>query len=114
MTNLCRFTTLAARPGPPRGGGYEVARYTAPAAQRPARVRGLRVARRGGALRIAWKKAGPLEATIRLSDGRRLIRHTRGRALTIAGVERTTTGTVSVRGVLPSGLAGRPVTARLR
>jgi hypothetical protein len=78
-------------------GEYEVARYRTPAAARPGRVQGLKVSRRGGRVRVSWKDAGPHAATIRLSDGRRLVRQTRKPLLTVAGVNRATRGTVGVR-----------------
>ena len=94
-------------------GEYEVARYTAPSAQRPGRPRGLKLTHRGTRVRISWKDAGAHEATIRLADGRRLIRHTRKRSLVVSGVTRATTGTVSVRAVRDSGVSGAPARARV-
>ena len=77
-------------------------------------MRGLKVTHRGGRVRVSWKDAGLHEATIRLSDGRRLVRHTRKRSLTVAGVARATRGTVSVRALLSSGVSGKRVSARVR
>ena len=85
----------------------------APAAGRPGRTRGLKVTHRGTRVRISWKDAGAHEATIRLGDGRRLIRHTRKRSLDVSGVTRATTGTVSVRAVRDSGVSGAPARARV-
>ena len=87
-------------------GEYEVAHYTAPAAARPAKSRGLRVMHRGSPRADRVEGQGLHEATIRLADGRRIVRHTRKRSLTIAGVKRATTGTVSVKAVLDSGVSG--------
>ena len=94
-------------------GEYEVARYTAPAAARPGKTRGLKVSHRGTRVRITWTDSGAHEATVRLGDGRRLVRHTRKRSLTLKGVERGDTGTVSVRAVRDSGVSGAPARARV-
>jgi hypothetical protein len=95
-------------------GEYEVARYAAPAAARPGRVRGLKVTHRGGRVRVSWKDAGLHEATIRLSDGRRIVRQTRRRSLMVAGVAKATRGSVSVRALFSSGVSGQRVSARVR
>jgi hypothetical protein len=94
-------------------GEYEVARYTAPAAARPGKTRGLKVTHRATKVRISWKDRGRHAAAIRLADGRRIVRTTRGRALTIAGVGRAITGTVTVKAVLESGVSGAPARARV-
>ena len=67
--------------------------------------------RRGGGLRITWKATGTADvhqATVRLRDGRRLVVRTRRSSAFIRGVRREIAGTVSVRGLLDSGVAGRP------
>ncbi len=105
-----RIVALVTQDGAVRGE-YEVARYTAPSAQRPGRPRALRVSRRGGGLRITWKATGTADvhqATVRLRDGRRLVVRTRRSSAFIRGVRREIAGTVSVRGLLDSGVAGRP------
>jgi hypothetical protein len=65
-------------------------------------------------VRIAWRDTGTHEATIRLADGRRIVRHTRKRSLTITGVKRATTGTVSVKAVSDSGVSGAAARAGSR
>jgi hypothetical protein len=93
-----------------------VARYRAPAAARPARVRAVRATRRGGSVRLAWRAARGAdqhEVTLRLSDGRRRLVRTRRAVVTVRGVGRTVGGTVAVRGVTTGGLKGRPAIARL-
>jgi hypothetical protein len=93
-----------------------VAHYQAPVPKRPARPRSLRVARRGTTLRLAWRSARPAdthEVRVRLGDGRRLFFRTRRHTLAVRGVRRGVRAAVSVRGVLDSGIAGRPATARV-
>jgi hypothetical protein len=110
-----RIVALVTQDGQERGE-YEVARYRAPGQQRPARPRALRVTRRGSTLRLAWKAARPADsqrATVRLSDGRRLMFRTRGSRLVVRGVPRRVRGTVEVRGVLDTGVLGRPAIARV-
>jgi hypothetical protein len=102
------IVALVTQDGNPRGE-YEVARYTAPAARKPARPRGLRVARRHGGLKITWRAAKPADVqqvTVRLADGRRLVRRTRATSLFVPGVRRSVRAHVSVRGILDSGIAG--------
>ena len=65
-------------------------------------------------MRIAWRDTGRHEATIRLADGRRIVCHTRTRSLTITGVKRATTGTVSVKAVSDSGVSGAAARAGVR
>jgi hypothetical protein len=92
-----------------------VARYDAPAAQRPSRPRALRVQRRGSTLRLAWQAARPVDVhdvRVHVSDGRRLMFRTRDDAFTVRGVRRGAGARVSVRGILDSGVAGRPAKAR--
>jgi hypothetical protein len=92
-----------------------VARYRAPGPRRPARPRHLRVERRGATLRLAWKAARPpavQEVRVRLSDGRRLLFRTRRHTLTVRGVRRSVQASVRVRGILASGVGGRPAKAR--
>ena len=92
-----------------------VARYDAPGPKRPSRPRALRVARRGSALRLAWRPARPAdvhEIRVRVSDGRRLLFRTGAHAFTVRGVGRGARALVSVRGILDSGVAGRPAKAR--
>jgi len=44
----------------------------------------------------------------------RIVRHMRKRSLTITGVKRATTGTVSVKAVSDSGVSGAAARARVR
>jgi hypothetical protein len=46
--------------------------------------------------------------TVRLSDGRRLMFRTRRSSLVVRGVPRRGRAVVQVRGVLTTGLVGRP------
>ena len=92
-----------------------VARYQAPGPRRPGRPHSLRVKRRGATLRLAWKAARPAdvhEVRVRVSDGRRLIFRTRRHTLSVRGVRPGLGARVSVRGLLDSGIAGRPASAR--
>jgi hypothetical protein len=87
-----------------------VAHYTAPGPRRPGRPRGLHVTRRGTSIRVAWRPlrtAATHEVRLRLSDGRRLFRRTRGHALTVRHVRRSVGARARVRGVRASGVAGR-------
>ena len=92
-----------------------VARYQAPGPKRPSRPRALRVKRHGSTLQVAWKAARPAdvhEIRVRVGDGRRLLFRTRRHTLRIGGVRRGLGARVSVRGVLDTGIAGRPAVAR--
>jgi hypothetical protein len=92
-----------------------VARYRAPGPRRPSRPRQLRVTRRGATLRLAWRaarRADIHEVRVRLGDGRRLLARTHRETLIVRKVRRGVSATVRVRGVLDSGLAGRPAKAR--
>ena len=111
-----RIVALVTQDGRSRGE-YEVARYRAPGVQRPGRPRALGVKRRGTTLRLAWKAARPAdehEVRVRLADGRRLLFRTRRSSLVVPHVKRGVGARVSVRGVLDSGMIGRPATARER
>ena len=71
--------------------------------------------RQGSTLRLAWKAARPAdlhEVRVRVADGRRLMFRTRRHALTVRGVRRGLAARVSVRGMLDTGIAGRPAVAR--
>jgi hypothetical protein len=94
-------------------GEYEVARYSAPKAPRPGRTRGLKVAHTGSRLKLSWSDRGTHEATIKLSDGRRIVKRTRKRALTLSHVSRATTGTATVKATFASGVSGAPARKRI-
>jgi hypothetical protein len=98
-------------------GEYDVARYRAPGAKRPGRPRVLRVTRRGAVLRVTWKAARPAdrhEVRVRLGDGRRLFYRTRRNTLEVPRVRPSVSARISVRGVLDSGMTGRPAVKRAK
>lgn len=78
-----------------------IATYVAPAPSRPARVRGLRVVHRGGAVVARWRGvpgARSYVVRIDLADGRRLLRllGPRARGVRVAGVARRERAVVRV------------------
>ena len=76
-----------------------VASYRAPGPIVPARVRGLKVRRRGSSLVASWRRAsGAQRYLVRLdvSDGRSLLRLVRGRSVRLGGVARAETVRVKV------------------
>lgn len=87
-----------------------VARYAAPAAARPAAVRGLRAARRGTTLRLRWQAqpgAARYRTAVTLRSGRRVIVLGRGTSAVVRGVPRGMRARVAVRALSASGIAGR-------
>jgi hypothetical protein len=94
-----------------------VAHYAAPGPRRPGKPHRLRVARHGTSLRVAWKPgrpAGSQEVRVRLGDGRRLFYRTHRHRLTVRHVRRGVRATVIVRGVMDTGVKGRPAVFRSR
>jgi hypothetical protein len=94
-----------------------VARYHAPAAARPAAVRGLTVQRRGTTLRLRWRAlpgAARYRAAVTLSNGRRVVALGRTTRQVVRGVPRAAGVRVAVRALSPSGIAGRDAARRLR
>jgi hypothetical protein len=92
-----------------------VATYTAPAPQRPGRVKKLAVKRRGRTVRISWGKAptATLYAVrIDLPDGRRVLRVTRSRKVTFKGAPRDGRVTVTVAARNRAGRAGPAARSR--
>lgn len=100
---------LVEQDGLPRAA-VVVARYTAPPRLRPARVRGLKLRRRGSRLTVSWRKAryavryrvvirNPRDGTTRLVVTRRT-------RTTIGGIERRDRIDVRVRGLRPDGRPG--------
>ena len=87
-----------------------VAHYQAPAPARPGRPRALRVRHRGSSVQLAWGRASgarTYEVAVRLGDGRRIVRRTKGRRLVVGHVGRRVRGSVQVRGLSAAGMKGR-------
>jgi hypothetical protein len=94
-----------------------VARYSAPADARPAKPRRLRVRRRGGTLRLRWRRVRGVDdygVVVRLSNRRRIFRVARRPRLTLRGFHRLARGWASVQALRVGGRASRPATARIR
>jgi len=122
-----RFTPADGRPGTRRiealveRGGVQtatvaVARYTAPAARRPARPRGLRVTRRGGRLVARWRPvagAARYAVVVEAAGRPRTLRLTRRTRLRVAVPSRGR-ATVLVGALARDGREGRQVRRRLR
>jgi hypothetical protein len=92
-----------------------VASYRAPAAARPAAVRGLRAVRRGTTLRLRWRAqpgAARYRTAVALGSGRRVVLLGRGTSAVVRDVPRGMRAQVAVRALSASGIAGRD--ARLR
>ena len=92
-----------------------VAHYRAPGREAPEPPARAARERRGSTLRLAWKAARPAavhEVRVRVADGRRLMFRTSRHTLTVRGVRRNLGAAVTVRGILDTGLAGRPASAR--
>jgi hypothetical protein len=83
-----------------------VARYRAPAVRKPARVRGIRVARAAHALTVRWTGRGRHVVNVALGDGRKVVRMVRGRKLVVR-VDRSVRARVTVRAVSQDGVVGR-------
>jgi hypothetical protein len=85
-----------------------VARYVAPARVRPAKPR-VTVRRQGSKLVVRWKRdarAKRYELRATLTDGRTLLLLLKKPQTTISAVAKTTTATVTVRGIDATGAAG--------
>jgi hypothetical protein len=87
-------------------GEYEVNDYRAPAAEKPGRVRGLKLTR----TRVSWRDGGRHEVRVSYRGGRCVVKRTSAHALALHG--RATS--VKVRAVTDTGLAGPFTTARAR
>jgi PKD repeat protein len=95
----------------------KVAGYQAPGPVHPARIGGLQVRHRGSAVRASWRRAAnarAYEVSLRLSDGRRVVRRTRARALVVGHVGRRVRGTVQVRGISAAGMKGSGAARKVR
>ena len=93
-----------------------MASYRAPGPIVPARVRGLKLRRRGSSLVASWRRAsGAQRYLVRLdvSDGRHLLRLVRGRSVRLSGVARTETVKVKVAGRNAKGRQGKAAKAKL-
>lgn len=93
--------------GMPRAN-LTVARYVAPARVRPAKPR-VTVKRAGTKLTVRWHRdprAKRYELRAKLTDGRVLLLLLKKPQTTIAAVAKTTTATVTVRGIDAAGVAG--------
>jgi hypothetical protein len=93
-----------------------VASYRAPGPIVPARVRGLKVRRKGSSLVASWRRAsGAQQYVVRLdvSDGRHLLRLVRGRSVRLGGVARGETAKVKVTGRNAKGRQGKAAKAKL-
>jgi hypothetical protein len=114
-----RIVALVEQNGYPRAK-LQLARFTAPKPRPLARPRRVQIRRKGAKLIVRWskvKRARGYELRIILPrDGRRLLRTTKPgrRKLTIGGLERNDTGTVTVRAIDDDASPGKPRTARLR
>jgi hypothetical protein len=94
-----------------------VARYRSPGPLRPARVRGLHARKAGGRLELRWRRAraaGRYEIRLRLSDGRRMVLHTRRTHLAVRRVAHRVHARVGVRGTVATGVPGRAARVRVR
>jgi hypothetical protein len=97
----------------------KVTSYVAPPPQRPPRPRGLRVRRKGSALRIAWRDdqvSQTYNVVVATSDGqRRLITRPAGaQRATLRGVARDDRVRVQVRGMKLDGTEGKAAVKRLK
>jgi hypothetical protein len=93
-----------------------VARYTAPAPPRPAKPR-LKARRSGTKLVVTWPKDAEsrrFAVSATLSDGRVLVLAPKVAKVTIGGVAKSTSATVTVRGQDRSGIAGPRATVRVK
>jgi hypothetical protein len=91
-------------------------RYRAPAPQRPATPKGLRLKRRGSALQVGWRRAaraGAYRVRAELSDGRRLLVTVRGRSLRLPAFGPRESAKVSVAG-LRGPYLGRAASRRIQ
>jgi hypothetical protein len=98
--------------GMPRAN-LTVARYVAPPRARPAKPR-VTVKRTGSKLVVRWHRdprAKRYELRAKLTDGRVLLLLLKKPQTTIAAVAKTTTATVTVRGIDAAGVAGPQVRA---
>jgi hypothetical protein len=94
-----------------------VASYRAPGPERPRRVRGLKVRRRGSSLRLRWRPVAAAvryQVGVRLNDGRRLSLRTSRTRARVPHVTRRVRGAVTVRGIGREGASGRPSRRPLR
>jgi hypothetical protein len=85
-------------------GEYEVNDYWAPAAERPGRVRGLKLTR----TRVSWRDGGKHEVRVSYAGGRRVVKRTSAHSLALRG----RVVSVRVRAVTDTGLAGPFTTKR--
>ncbi|HUO71261.1 MAG TPA: hypothetical protein VMU39_10825, partial [Solirubrobacteraceae bacterium] len=111
-----QIEALIERDGLPRAR-VMVATYVAPAPQRPGRVTGLRISRRGAVLRASWKPVAQTTfylVRVTLSNGRRLVRvvGSRTRSLTLTGIAGSVRASVTVSAGDAHGRSGPPASAR--
>jgi PKD repeat protein len=109
------IVALVEQDGMPRDQ-IAVARYAAPSAARPAKPRGVRIARRGSTLRVGWKRDGAPRhvVAVTLSNGRRVVEQVSGRRHVVRGVRRGLRGRATVRAIGANGMLGPVGRARLR
>jgi hypothetical protein len=113
-----RIVALVEQDGYPRAK-LELVRFAAPKPRPLARPRRVRISRKGSKLIVRWtkvKRASGYELRIDLPrDGRRLLRSTKPgrRTLTIGGLERSDSGTVTVRAIDDETNPGKARKARL-
>jgi hypothetical protein len=93
-----------------------VARYVAPAPPRPAKPR-LKVRRSGTKLIVSWPKdpeSRRFAVNAQLSDGRVLVLAPKAPKITISGVAKATSATITVRGEDRNRVAGPRATVRVK
>jgi hypothetical protein len=87
-------------------GEYEVNDYWAPPAEKPGRVRGLKLTR----ARVSWRDGGTHEVRVSYAGGRRVVKRTSAHALALHG----RVASAQVRAITDTGLAGPFTTKRGR
>jgi len=109
-----RIVAVVEQDGQPRAE-IEVATFAARRATAPARVRGLRVKRRGAALVAQWRGAQRTGYQVRvaMAGGRTVVRNVARPTFRVRGVGRGTAARVTVRAISASGMVGKPVTVKV-
>ena len=112
-----RLVARVEQDGVPRAE-LTLARFKAPRLRPPAGPKRARARRKGARLVVSWsrvRRASGYEVEIRLPrDGRRLLRFTKKRKLTVRGVEANDKARVTIRAVGPDARAGKPARAQLK
>jgi hypothetical protein len=94
----------------------KVTTYTTPRVA-PGKPPGLKLKRKGSGLRVSWGRsagAKSYEVNVTVSDGRRIPIVTTKRSVTIAGVSKTESATVTVAGFRVVGLSGAAAKASVK